>query len=169
MQEGIHSQDTSSSATRAEVKRQQRERDRQYDYRYQRQLRKNASPEFKARIRIHNAKQTPKTLLSKQADKAAFKHYCDTCKVNSRNATEQQKHLSGDTHVAIVQIGGADHDGWFSCPTCPGKHFETSRAFGRHIKSKAHLGHSGLLSFIRLSIYVLTPTQIWTSTGCGLV
>lgn len=168
MQEGVHGQDTSGGANGAELRRQQRERDRQYQYRYQRQLRKNASPELKARMRIHNAKQRPKTLLGEQRDKAAFKHYCDICKVNSRNAADQRKHLSGDTHEAIVQMGGADHDGWFSCPTCPGKRFQTSRAFGRHIKSKAHVG-SWLLSFIR-SFYSSANTHSdLTSTGCGLV
>jgi hypothetical protein len=88
MQEGVHGEDTSDKASGAELRRMQRERDRHYQHHYQRQLRKNATPEFKERTRIHNFKQKPSTKLREQTDKAAFKHYCGTCKVSSRNAVD---------------------------------------------------------------------------------
>jgi hypothetical protein len=74
MQEGVHGEDTSDMASGAELRRMQRERDRLYQYHYQRQLRKNTTPEFKERTRIHNLKQKPGTKLREQTDKAAFKH-----------------------------------------------------------------------------------------------
>lgn len=110
------------------------ERNRLYQIEYQRNLRANATPQYKARQHANNIKQKPGTKARQQASVASKKYYCSTCDVSCRDNASLVLHNRTPRHLKRVDRGGSKD---WRCDLCDIT-FKFESALKTHNTSKTH-------------------------------